>query len=143
MARVERTLCIVKPDAVARHVTGKILAMIEEAGLRIVGARMTRLTGEQAKAFYSVHREKGFFARLVQFMMSGPILAAVLEGPDAIDRWRRLMGPTNSAEAPKGTVRGEFGTDIEKNAVHGSDGQDTARTEVAFFFSEADLCGRD
>ena len=143
MARVERTLCIVKPDAVARHVTGKILAMVEESGLRIVAARMTRLTSEQAKAFYYVHREKGFFARLVQFMTSGRILAAVLEGPDAIDRWRRLMGPTNSAEAPKGTVRGEFGTDIEKNAVHGSDGQDTARTEVAFFFSEADLCGRD
>ena len=143
MSGVERTLCIVKPDAVARHVTGKILAMVEDAGLRIVAARMTRLTSEQAKAFYYVHREKGFFARLVQFMTSGPILAAVLEGPDAIDRWRRLMGPTNSVQAPKGTVRGEFGTDIEKNAVHGSDGQETARAEVTFFFSEADLCGRD
>jgi nucleoside-diphosphate kinase len=133
----------VKPDAVAKQVSGKILSMIEGAGFRIVAARMTRLTRDQAEAFYSIHREKGFFARLVQFMTSGSILAAVLEGPDAIDRWRRLMGPTDSAEAPKGTVRGEFGTDIEKNAVHGSDGPDTARREVAFFFSEADLCGRN
>jgi len=138
---VERTLCIVKPDAVGRQVTGKIVTMIEEAGLRIVAARMTRLTREQAEAFYSVHREKGFFAGLVRFMTSGSILAAVLEGPGAIGRWRQLMGPTNSAQAPKGTVRGDFGTDVEKNAVHGSDGPDTARTEVAFFFSEVDLCG--
>jgi len=140
---VERTLCIVKPDAVAKGVTGKILAMIEAGGLRIVAVRTTRLTRGQAQGFYAVHREKGFFERLVNFMTSGPILAAVLEAPDAINRWRNLMGPTNSTEAPKGTVRGEFGTDIEKNAVHGSDGPDTARTEVAFFFSQVDLCGLD
>lgn len=143
MAQVERTLCIVKPDAVEKQVIGKILGMIEDAGLRMVAVRMTRLSGEQAQAFYAVHKEKGFFARLVKFMVSGPILTAVLEGPDAIDRWRQLMGPTNSGEAPKGTVRGEFGTDIERNAVHGSDGPETARAEVAFFFSQAELCGRD
>jgi nucleoside-diphosphate kinase len=124
-------------------VTGKILAMVEEGGLRIVAARTTRLSREQAQGFYAVHKEKGFFGRLVEFMTSGPVLAAVLEAPDAISRWRNLMGPTNSAEAPKGTVRGEFGTDIEKNAVHGSDGPDTARVEVGFFFSQADLCGLD
>jgi nucleoside-diphosphate kinase len=137
---MERTLCIVKPDAVEKRVTGKILSMIEAAGLRIVAARMTRLGPEQAAAFYAVHRERPFYQSLIRFMTSGPILAVVLEGPQAITRWRALMGPTNSTEAPKGTIRGEFGTDVERNAVHGSDGPDTAPVEIRFFFRDLDLC---
>jgi nucleoside-diphosphate kinase len=140
MAAVERTLCIVKPDAVGRQAIGRILAMIEKAGLRIVAARMTRLSREQAEGFYAVHRERPFFPDLVRFMTAGPIMVAVLEGPDAIVRYRELMGPTDSTKAPTGTIRGEFGTDVEKNAVHGSDGPDTARTEIAYFFSQLDLC---
>lgn len=138
---MERTLCIVKPDAVEKQAAGKILGMIEASGLRLVALRMTRLTPEQAGAFYAVHRERPFYASLIRFMTSGPVLAAVLEGPDAITRWRTLMGPTNSTEAPKGTVRGEFGTDVERNAVHGSDAPETAAVEVGFFFRDLDLCG--
>lgn len=139
MAHVEQTLAIVKPDAVAKQVAGEILSRIEKGGLRIIAARMTRLSQEQAEGFYAVHRERPFFASLVRFMISGPILAAVLEGENAIARWRELMGPTDSQKAPPGTIRGDFGIDVEKNAVHGSDAADTARTEVAFFFSRLDL----
>ncbi len=141
MATVQRTLAIVKPDGVMKRATGEILTRVEQSGLRVVAARMTRLSEAQARAFYAVHREKKFFAGLVSFMTSGPIVAAVLEGENAISRWRDLMGPTDSQKAPKGTIRGDFGTDVEKNAVHGSDGPDTARTEVGFFFSQLDLCG--
>ena len=140
MVPAERTLGIVKPDAVAKQASGGILTMIERSGLRIVAARMTRLTREQAEQFYAVHREREFFADLVRFMTSGPILAVVLEGPEAITRWRDLMGPTDSTKAPKGTVREEFGTDVEKNAVHGSDAPETARAEIGFFFSDLDFC---
>jgi nucleoside-diphosphate kinase len=136
---VERTLAIVKPDAVAKRATGAILAAIEKGGLRIIAVRMIHLRREQAEGFYAVHRERKFFPDLVRFMTSGPVLAAALEGPGAIARWRELMGPTDSTKAPKGTIRGDFGTDVEKNAVHGSDGPDTARTEIGFFFSQLDL----
>jgi len=136
---VERTLAIVKPDAVAKRAAGAILAGIEKGGLRIIAVRMIHLRREQAEGFYAVHRERKFFPDLVRFMTSGPVLAAVLEGPGAIARWRELMGPTDSTKAPKGTIRGDFGTDVEKNAVHGSDGPDTARTEIGFFFSQLDL----
>jgi nucleoside-diphosphate kinase len=137
---MERTLAIVKPDGVAARVTGEILARVERAGLRIVAARMTRLSEAQARAFYAVHRDKQFFAGLVRFMTSGPVLAAVLEGENAIARWRDLMGPTDAQKAPKGTIRGDFGTDVERNAVHGSDAPETARVEVGFFFSQLELC---
>jgi nucleoside-diphosphate kinase len=141
VASTERTLCMVKPDAVAAGAAGKILAMIEEAGLHVIGVRMTRLSREQAEEFYAVHRERPFFADLVRFMTSGPIVAAVLEAPNAIARWRDLMGPTDSTKAGKDTVRGRHGTDVEKNAVHGSDGPETARQEIPFFFTALDLCG--
>jgi nucleoside-diphosphate kinase len=136
---VERTLAIVKPDAVAKRATGDILGAIEKGGLRIIAVRMIRLNREQAEGFYAVHKERKFFPDLVRFMTSGPVLVAVLEGTGAIAKWRELMGPTDSTKAPKGTIRGDFGTDVEKNAVHGSDGPETARAEIAFFFSQLDL----
>ena len=143
MMAIERTLSIVKPDAMAKGVAGEILRRFEEAGLRIIAIKALRLTEEHARGFYAVHKNRPFYDDLVAFMTSGPIIVSVLEGEGAIARNRELMGPTNSKQAAKGTIRGDFGTDIEKNAVHGSDGPDTARREVAFFFSEADLCGRD
>ena len=137
----ERTLCIVKPDAMRKRVAGRILAMIEERGLVPVAARIVTLTPGDAERFYAVHRERKFFADLVRFMSSGPVLVAVLEGDDAIARWRDLMGPTDATKAPKGTIRGEFGTDVEKNAVHGSDAPETARVEIGFFFAGLELPG--
>lgn len=130
----ERTLALIKPDAVAAGHIGGIVSLIEGSGLRIVAMRMERLTLAQAKAFYAVHRKRPFFRSLTRFMSSGPIVALVLEGDHAISRWRDLMGPTDSREAPSGTVRGQFGTDKERNAVHGSDAPETAAVEVAFFF---------
>jgi nucleoside-diphosphate kinase len=138
---IERTLCIVKPDAVRKHALGRVLALIEEKGLRPVAGRILRLAAGDAERFYAVHRERGFFADLVRFMSSGPVFVCVLEGEGAIARWREVMGPTDSKKAPKGTVRGEFGTDVEQNAVHGSDGPDTARAEIAFFFPGLELPG--
>jgi nucleoside-diphosphate kinase len=137
----ERTLFIVKPDAVEKHVVGKILAMIEAGGLAPVAGRFTRLAAGDAERFYAVHRERPFFGDLVKFMSSGPVFVGVAEGEGAIARWRELMGPTDSKKAPKGTVRGEFGTDVERNAVHGSDAVATARAEIAFFFPGLDLPG--
>jgi len=137
----ERTLCIVKPDAVRKRVLGKILAMIEAGGLTPVAARIVRLAPGDAERFYAVHRERKFFPDLVRFMSSGPVFVAVLEGEGAIARWRDLMGPTDSTKAPKGTVRGEFGTDVEQNACHGSDAPETARAEIGFFFSGLELPG--
>ena len=137
----ERTLCIVKPDAIGRRVLGKILAMIEASGLTLVAGRILALAPGDAERFYAVHRERKFFGDLVRFMSSGPVFVAVLEGENAIARWRDLMGPTDSTRAPKGTVRGEFGTDIEQNAVHGSDAAATARAEIAFFFPGLELPG--
>jgi nucleoside-diphosphate kinase len=135
----ERTLCIVKPDAMAKHVLGRIVAMIEEKGLTPVAGRIVRLAAADAERFYAVHRERGFFGDLVRFMSSGPVFVCVLEGDGAIARWRELMGPTDSKKAPKGTIRGEFGTDVEKNAVHGSDAAETARAEIGFFFPGLEL----
>lgn len=137
----ERTLFIVKPDAVEKRVVGRILAMIEGGGLTPVAGRFMRLAPGDAERFYAVHRERPFFGDLVKFMSSGPIFVGVAEGENAIARWRELMGPTDSKKAPKGTVRGEFGTDVERNAVHGSDAAVTARAEIAFFFPGLELPG--
>ena len=137
----ERTLCIVKPDAMRKRVAGRILAMIEERGLVPVVARILTLAPGDAERFYAVHRERKFFPDLVRFMSSGPVLVAVLEGDEAIARWRDLMGPTDATKAPKGTIRGEFGTDVEKNAAHGSDAPETARVEIGFFFASLELPG--
>jgi nucleoside-diphosphate kinase len=137
----ERTLFIVKPDAVEKRVVGKILAMIEGGGLTPVAGRFARLAPSDAERFYAVHRERPFFGDLVRFMSSGSVFVGVAEGEGAIARWRELMGPTDSKKAPKGTVRGEFGTDVERNAVHGSDAVATARAEIAFFFPGLDLPG--
>ena len=137
----ERTLFIVKPDAMRARVLGKILAMIEASDLGIVAGRIRHLTTDEAQRFYAVHRERPFFGHLVRFMTSGPVFVGVLEGDDAIKRWRDLMGPTDSKKAPKGTVRGEFGTDVEQNASHGSDAPETARAEIAFFFPGVELPG--
>ena len=137
----ERTLCIVKPDAIGRRVLGKILAMIEASGLTLVAGRILALAPGDAERFYAVHRERKFFGDLMRFMSSGPVFVGVLEGENAIARWRDLMGPTDSTKARKGTVRGEFGTDIEQNAVHGSDAAATARAEIAFFFPGLELPG--
>jgi nucleoside-diphosphate kinase len=141
MAAPERTLSIVKPDAVARGAAGEILARFEKAGLRIVALKKLHLGQEQAEGFYAVHRERPFFKDLVAFMTSGPIVVSVLEGDGAIARNRELMGPTDSKKAPKGTIRGDFGTDIERNAVHGSDAPDTARVEIAYFFNAMEILG--
>jgi len=130
----ERTLSIIKPDAVARNIIGEIDARLEKGGLRIVGAKMLRLSREQAEEFYSVHRERPFFAELVEFMCSGPIMVQVLEGDNAIARNRALMGATDPKQAAPGTIRADFADEITRNAVHGSDGPETAAREIAFFF---------
>ena len=135
MAQVQRTLTIVKPDAVAKGVTGEILSRFEKAGLEIVALKKLRLTEEQARGFYAVHKERPFYGELVEFMTSGPVVVGVLEGPDAIAKNRELMGPTDSTKAEPGTIRGDFGTNIERNAVHGSDAPETARVEIAYFFN--------
>ena len=133
---VERTLSIIKPDAVAKNVVGEIYSRFEKAGLKIVEARMEYLSSEQAEGFYAVHRERPFFDDLVKFMTSGPVMIQALEGEDAIALNRKLMGATNPAEADAGTIRADFAKSIDANAVHGSDGPDTARTEIAYFFGK-------
>ena len=138
----ERTLSIVKPSAVASNHIGGILAKLEQAGLRIVAAKMVHLSREQAEEFYGVHRERPFFGELVDFMISGPILVQVLEGEDAIRVNREVMGATNPAEAAPGTIRAEYGKDISENAVHGSDAPETAATEIAFFFDDGAIYSR-
>jgi len=135
----ECTLSIIKPDAVQKDVVGEILARFERAGLKIIAAKLLQLSKAEAQGFYAVHKERPFFDSLTTFMSSGPILVSVLEGQDAIQTNRRLMGATNPAEAEPGTIRKDFATDIEKNAVHGSDGPDTARQEIAYFFGEMEL----
>jgi nucleoside-diphosphate kinase len=135
----ERTLSIIKPDAVAKNAIGPIIAKLEAAGLRVIAARMMRLTEAQAKAFYAVHKERPFYNDLVKFMTEGPVLVQVLEGDAAIGKNREVMGATNPEKAAAGTIRKEFATNIERNAVHGSDGPDTAREEIAFFFSASEL----
>jgi nucleoside-diphosphate kinase len=139
---VERTLSIIKPDAVAKNVIGQIYARFEAAGLKIVASRMTQLSRAQAEGFYAVHRERPFFADLVKFMISGPVMIQVLEGENAIQKNRDLMGATDPKKAAPGTIRADFATSIDENAVHGSDGPTTAATEIAHFFAAVDLYSR-
>ena len=136
---VERTLSIVKPDAVGKNVIGQIYSKFENAGLNIVAARMRHLSLREAEGFYAVHRERPFFRDLVRFMTSGPIMVQVLEGEDAIARNRELMGATDPKKAKKGTIRADFADSIDANAVHGSDGPETARNEIAYFFSASEM----
>ena len=131
---MERTLSIIKPDGVEKNVIGEIYKRFEDSGLTIVEAKMLHLTREQAEGFYAVHKERPFFSDLVDYMISGPVMVQVLEGENAIERNRELMGATNPAEADEGTIRKDFATSIEKNTVHGSDGPDTAKEEISFFF---------
>ncbi len=138
---VQRTLCIVKPDAVAKGVAGEILARIQKAGLNIIALKMVQLTEDQARGFYAVHKERPFYGELVAFMTSGPVVVSALEGDDAIARYRELMGATNPAEAADGTIRKDYASDIEKNAVHGSDAPDTARIEISYFFNASEIQG--
>ncbi|HUS25436.1 MAG TPA: nucleoside-diphosphate kinase [Candidatus Binatia bacterium] len=139
---VERTLSIIKPDAVAKNHIGDIYARFEKAGLKIVAARMKHLTPREAEGFYAVHRERGFFKDLVTFMTSGPVMVSVLEGPDAVAKHRELMGATDPKKASSGTIRADFASSIDENAVHGSDSLDNARTEIAYFFRATELCPR-
>ncbi|WP_369602447.1 nucleoside-diphosphate kinase [Hahella sp. SMD15-11] len=139
---VERTLSIIKPDAVAKNVIGEIYSRFEKAGLRIVAAKMLHLTQEQAEGFYAEHKERPFFADLVAFMTSGPVMVQVLEGEDAIAKNRELMGATNPKEAAPGTIRADFAESIDANAVHGSDSPASAEREVAYFFKDSEICPR-
>jgi nucleoside-diphosphate kinase len=139
---VERTLSIIKPDAVRKNAIGKICARFEAAGLKIAAARMMQLSRAEAEGFYAVHRERPFFRDLVEFMISGPVLVQVLEGEGAIARNRELMGATDPKKAGKGTIRADFADSIDANAVHGSDGPDTARTEIAYFFPACEIFAR-
>ncbi len=141
MADIQRTLSIVKPDAVAKGATGDILSRFEKAGLAIVAMKKIQLSQELAQGFYAVHKERPFFGDLVKFMTSGPVVVSVLEGPNAIAAHRDLLGPTNSEEAPAGTIRGDHGTDIERNATHGSDAPETAKIEIAYFFNASEVLG--
>ena len=136
---IERTFGIVKPDAVAKNAVGGVIDMVEKSGLRIVGLRLVHMSDAQARAFYAVHKERPFYNDLVKFMTSGPAVVMAIEGENAIARYREVMGPTDSSKAPGGTIRNKYGTNIEKNAVHGSDGPETARNELAFFFAGLDL----
>ncbi len=140
---IERTLSIIKPDGVANNLIGEIYARFERAGLRIVAARMVRLSQDQAERFYGVHRERPFFRDLVKFMSSGPVMVQVLEGENAIVGNRELMGATNPKEAAPGTIRADFAQSIDANVVHGSDGPETAAAEIRFFFSDLEICARE
>ena len=131
---METTFAIIKPDAVARRLAGDILKRIEESGLRVVGLRLVRLTRADAESFYAVHRERPFYSSLCDYMSSGPVIVAVLAGEGAIKRWRDLMGATDPAKAAAGTIRKDFGQNVEQNATHGSDAPETAAQEIAFFF---------
>lgn len=139
---VERTLSIIKPDAVAKNVIGEILARFEKAGLRIVAAKMLHLSKEQAEGFYAEHKERGFFPDLIKFMTSGPVVVQVLEGEGAVMKNRDLMGATNPQQAAAGTIRADFATSIDANAVHGSDSTTSAAREVAYFFNAGEICAR-
>ena len=138
----ERTLSIIKPDGVEKNLIGEIYRRFEQAGLRIVAAKMLRLRQDQAEGFYAVHRERPFFKDLVAYMTSGPVMVQVLEGENAVQKTRDLMGATNPANAEPGTIRKDFAASIEENVVHGSDAADTAAAEIRFFFGEADICPR-
>ncbi|OBS10641.1 nucleoside-diphosphate kinase [Acidihalobacter prosperus] len=139
---VERTLSIIKPDAVAKNIIGEIYSRFERAGLKIVAARMLHLSREQAEAFYAVHKERPFFKDLVDFMISGPVMVQALEGENAVARHREIMGATDPKQAEPGTIRADFADSIDENAVHGSDAVETATQEVNFFFGPDELCAR-
>ncbi len=139
---VERTLSIVKPDGVAKNLIGEVYRRFEKAGLSVVAAKMLRLRQDQAEGFYAVHKARPFYADLVRYMTSGPVMVQVLEGDNAVKANRDIMGATNPKQAAPGTIRADFAASIEENVVHGSDGPDTARAEIAFFFSEAEICPR-
>jgi len=138
----ERTLSIIKPDGIEKNLIGEVVRRFEAAGLQILAMRMLHLTREQAEGFYAVHRERPFFGDLVSYMTSGPVVVQVLEGDNAIARNREIMGATNPADAEPGTLRADFAESIEENVVHGSDGPDTARAEIAYFFENGDICPR-
>ena len=137
---IERTFSIIKPDATARNLTGAVNAMIEQAGLRIVAQKRVRITREQAQTFYAVHRDRPFFGELVEFMISGPVVVQVLEGDNAIAKYREVMGATDPAKAAAGTIRKDFAESIEANSVHGSDSPENAAQEIAFFFADIEIC---
>ena len=139
---VERTLSIVKPDGVEKNLIGEIYSRFEQGGLQVVAAKMLHLTQEQAEGFYVVHKERPFYADLVSYMTSGPVVVQVLEGGNAIQKNREIMGATNPAEAAPGTIRADFAESIEENIVHGSDGPDTAAQEISFFFGGEEICAR-
>jgi nucleoside-diphosphate kinase len=139
---VERTLSIVKPDGVAKNLIGEVYRRFEKAGLKVIAAKMLRLRQDQAEGFYAVHKARPFYADLVRYMTSGPVMVQVLEGENAIKANRDIMGATNPKQAAPGTIRADFAASIEENVVHGSDGPDTAKNEIAFFFAEAELCPR-
>ncbi|MCB9541633.1 MAG: nucleoside-diphosphate kinase [bacterium] len=139
---IEQTLSIIKPDGVARNLIGQILSRFEGAGLRIVATRMMQLSQAEAEGFYAVHKARPFFKDLVSFMISGPVVVSVLEGEDAIKKNRDLMGATNPKQAEPGTIRADFAESIDANTVHGSDGPDTAKVEIAYFFRSTELCPR-
>lgn len=139
---MERTLSIIKPDAVSKNVIGAIYSRFEQAGLKVVAAKMKHLSKAEAEGFYAVHKERPFFPDLVAFMSSGPVMIQVLEGPDAIAKNRELMGATDPAQAAPGTIRADFADSIDANAAHGSDGPDTAAEEIEYFFAAAELCPR-
>jgi nucleoside-diphosphate kinase len=139
---LERTLSIIKPDAVAKNIIGEIYRIFEAGGLKIIAAKMMHLSREQAEAFYVVHKQRPFYNDLVKFMTSGPVMVQVLEGTNAVAKNRELMGATNPAQAAAGTIRAQFAGNVEENAVHGSDGPDTAKTEIEFFFTLDEICPR-
>lgn len=139
---IERTLSIIKPDAVAKNVIGQVIARFEKGGLQVVAARMLQLSQEDAESFYEVHKGRPFFNDLVTFMISGPVLVQVLEGENAILKNREIMGATDPKQAAPGTIRADFAQSIDANAVHGSDAADTAKREIEFFFDEIDICPR-
>jgi nucleoside-diphosphate kinase len=137
----ERTFSIIKPDATERNITGKIIDKLESAGLRVVASKRIRMTREQAEGFYAVHKDRPFFGELVDFMISGPVVVQVLEGENAVAKNREVMGATNPKDAAPGTIRAEFARSVGENSVHGSDGPDTARQEIAFFFRDGEIVG--
>jgi nucleoside-diphosphate kinase len=139
---VERTFSIVKPDGVAKNLIGEVYRRFEKAGLKIVASKMIRLRQDQAEGFYAVHKARPFYADLVRYMISGPVMVQVLEGENAIKANRDIMGATNPKQAAPGTIRADFAASIEENVVHGSDGPETAKAEIAFFFSESEICQR-
>ena len=139
---IEKTLSIIKPDAVGKNVIGKIIQRFEDNKLQIVASKMVHLSKEKAEGFYDIHRSKPFFSNLVEFMTSGPVIVQILEGENAISKNREVMGATNPGEAADGTIRKDFANSIDENAVHGSDAEDTAKVEIAYFFNEDEICKR-